>query len=307
MVKYAIVIPAYKAADTIAETLNSIAACQPEIHDAIALLMVDDCSPDHQVEVARAAWQNHHPPLEIIHPTQNGGVWAATTLGIEHAHQRGAEWVLILHADDIAKPFWLKSLLDAIQNSDGNVASLCSSYDTLETNGQIKSGDSNPHRPPEQISPSPKSIRDTIRMGCWWHISGVAIRVAAYQSVGALNPRYGAFADWDWTLRLFKGGRWSITYLPQTLTYYRQHANTITAQTIRTTARVEEQIEIVSRFAPYLSRMDHLRWHGQQLYFTVRRMGRDIVTGNIKGLKNNGRTFGLLLQSLFQRLIGHRK
>jgi glycosyltransferase involved in cell wall biosynthesis len=306
MVKYAIVIPAYKAADTIAETLHSIAACQPEINQALAVFVIDDCSPDHQVEVACASWHTDLSPLEIVRSERNGGVWASTTLGIERAHEKGAEWVLILHADDIAKPQWIRMLLETIATSDSHVASVCSSYDVLETNGQIKQGDHKPEQAAEKIFASPKSIHDTLLMGCWWHISGVAIRIAAYQEVGTLNPRYGAFADWDWTLRIFSSGKWGIAYLPQTLTYYRQHANTITAQTIRTTARVEEQVEIVSRFAPYLTRIDHLRWHGQQLYFTARRIARDVLTRNGNGLKTDGRTARVLVRSAVRHILGGR-
>lgn len=303
--KYAIVIPAYKAAGTIAETLHSIAACQPEIQQAVAVLVIDDCSPDNQVEVARAAWRKDLPPLVIFQSETNQGQWKSLNMGVEQAISAGADWVFILHADDIAKPEWLAEMLPIISN-EAQIASVCSSYDLLFSDGHITTGENKLNRTVEVISATPNSVRDTLLMGCWWHISGCAIKVEAYKEVGDFNKTYSALADWDWVLRVFKTNKWGITYIPRTLIYYRQHLGAITAQTIRTTARVEEQLDIVNRFAPYLTRMDHVRWHGQQLYFTARRLVRDVLTRNHNGLKTDWRTVGVLVRSAVHHIARRR-
>lgn len=303
--KYAIVIPAYKAANTIAETLHSIAACQPEIHQAVAVLLVDDCSPDNQVEIARAAWRKDLPPLVIFQSETNQGQWKSLNIGIEQAVLAGAEWFFVLHADDLAKPEWLAEILRIISN-EAQIASVCSSYDLLFSDGHITTGENKLNRTVEVISATPNRVRDTLLIGCWWHISGCAIKVEAYKEVGDFNKTYSALADWDWVLRVFETNKWGIAYIPRTLIYYRQHAGAITAQTIRTTARVEEQVEIVNRFTSYLTRMDHVRWHGQQLYFTARRLLRDVLTRNPNGLKTDGRTAMVLVRSAVRHIVRRR-
>jgi GT2 family glycosyltransferase len=302
--KFAIVIPAYKAAATIAETLAALAA-QPDIQEAIAIYLVNDCSPDNQVEVAQAAWTLTQPPLEVITPAQNGGVWRATNIGIERARDAGAEWVLFMHADDLAKPDWMQTLLAAIRNAPAHVASVCSSYDLLYPDGRVESGEHNPKREYELVSASDKSVRDTLLMGCWWHVTGGSIRVAAYEDISGFDPRYYAIADWDWSLRLLNSG-WDILYIPLCLIYYRQHVNTITAQTIRTRERVVEQVEIIERFGKSLSLSDTWRWHTQQAYFALRRIGRDVLTRNLKGFITDARSMGLILTSGIRQSLRRR-
>lgn len=293
--KFAIVIPAYKATATIAETLASLAV-QPDIQQAIAIYLVNDCSPDNQVEVAQAAWTLTQPPLEVITLVQNGGVWRATNIGIERARDAGAEWVLFMHADDLAKPDWMQTLLPAIQNAPATVASVCSSYDLLYPDGRVRSGEHNPKREYELVAATDKSVKNTLMMGCWWHVTGGSMRIAAYSDMGSFNPRYGAFADWDWSLRALSG-KWDLLYIPLCLMYYRQHVNTITAQTIRTRERVVEQVEIIERFGKKFSFLDTWRWHGQQAYFALGRIGRDLLTRNLQGLVTDSRSMGLILTS----------
>jgi glycosyltransferase involved in cell wall biosynthesis len=307
MTKFAIVIPAYKAAETVAETLQSIALCQPEIQDALAIYLVNDCSPDNQVEIAQASWHASTPPLVVINVPQNKGQWNAVDLGISTAHQAGAEWILCIHADDFVKPDWVREMLKTMNSSPPSVASICCSYDSVETNGNIIEGDHRPNHAIEQFPGTAESVRYTLLVGCWWHFSGAAIQISAYHAIGKFDAHYAALADWEWTLRIFSSGTWGIAYIPKTLTYYRQHANTITAQTIRTTARVEEQLEIGKQYEQYFTRMDSVKWYGKQGYFALRRIGRDLLTRNLHGLRTDFQSLKLIIgngiRTLFSRPI----
>jgi len=82
------VMPAYNAAQTIERTLRDI----PE--GAIdEVILVDDCSTDDTVAVARSLG------ITVIAHEKNGGYGANQKTCYEHALERGADYVVMIHPD----------------------------------------------------------------------------------------------------------------------------------------------------------------------------------------------------------------
>ncbi len=91
-----IVIPAFNAADTLAETLASAAA---QSHPATEIIIVDDGSTDSTARIA-ADFCARHPHARLI-SQDNRGVAAARNRGIAEAK---GEYVAPLDADDLWHP-----------------------------------------------------------------------------------------------------------------------------------------------------------------------------------------------------------
>jgi glycosyltransferase involved in cell wall biosynthesis len=91
-----VVIPAWNAERTLAETLDSAAA---QTYANLEIQIVDDGSTDATSAIA-TAFCEREPRARVI-SKRNGGVASARNLGIEHA--RG-EWIAPLDADDLWHP-----------------------------------------------------------------------------------------------------------------------------------------------------------------------------------------------------------
>ncbi|AUN33642.1 hypothetical protein C0V82_22290 (plasmid) [Niveispirillum cyanobacteriorum] len=101
-----VVIPAFKAASTIAESLDSILAALDHHRRAsgredaqVHIVVVDDCSPDDTVDVVRA-WGRAHPDqsLTLVANNQNRGAGRARNAGVAAAL---GPYLWFLDADDM--------------------------------------------------------------------------------------------------------------------------------------------------------------------------------------------------------------
>jgi GT2 family glycosyltransferase len=182
-----------------------------------------------------------------------------------------AEWLLLLHADDEAKPDWLGTMLREIESSGPTVASICCSWDSWFPNGTVLRGEDDPKRPTQLIVGGPESVRGTLLKGCWWLITGCAIRVAAFEDVGTFDQELMQVGDWDWLLRCLNRG-WSIKYVPRTFIRYRQHPSSISTESLQMDRDVDESLRVVLRYTGMLSRMDLLQLHLRKAGFLTRRM-----------------------------------
>ena len=91
-----VIIPAYNAADTLAETLASVVA---QTWPNVEVLVVDDGSTDATADIVEMIAEQHHQ-VRLIRQT-NAGVAAARNAGLREA--RG-DLVAPLDADDLWHP-----------------------------------------------------------------------------------------------------------------------------------------------------------------------------------------------------------
>lgn len=83
-----VVMPAYNAAETVERTVKDLPT---DLVDEI--ILVDDCSSDNTVEVARSLG------LTVIEHQTNGGYGANQKTCYRHALERGADYVVMVHPD----------------------------------------------------------------------------------------------------------------------------------------------------------------------------------------------------------------
>jgi GT2 family glycosyltransferase len=266
-----IVVPTYNSSRTVGETLASLAEQGPHLERIVCVVAADDCSSDDTLATVRRAW-SAAVPLKILTGEQNLGQWENVNRGVGQVRPH-AEWMLILHSDDVAKPNWLELMLGRISDCDESVASICSSWEDWEPDGSVTPGEDDPLRQVEVIQGDRGSVRGTLRRGCWWHISGCAIRLKALDDVGEFDVRMAQLSDWEWLLRCLTRG-WSVEYIPRTLIRYRQHGTSVSALSFRMDRDLRESLEIIGRYAAVLSRWDVLALHGQRMRGCVRRLAR---------------------------------
>src|SRR5262249_8716912 len=158
----------------------------------------------------------------------------------------GIEWFLVLHADDLAKPGWLATLLNHAESADPRVASICTSWDSLSEDGAISQGDNLEPPTVERIVGNDASVLRTLRVGCWWHISGCVTRVQIYRETGGRSAELPLAGDWDFLLRLL-GANWDVTYIPQALMTYRINPGGVSSISFRQHKDVYERLTVLQR------------------------------------------------------------
>ena len=104
-VRIAVVIPTYKAADTIRAVVEGVPGFVSRIY------VIDDACPNKSHEALRDHPDNR---LTVIVRSQNGGVGAATMTGFDAAAAAGAQVLVKMDADGQMDPLRLPSLLAPI-------------------------------------------------------------------------------------------------------------------------------------------------------------------------------------------------
>jgi len=273
-----ILIPAYRCADTIAETIRSIQEQGPALREIREVIVADDGSHDGTCVAARAAW-TASTPLRTLSRQFNCGEYASVNNAVEQLPE-DIEWFLIMHADNIAKQGWLAAFLDRIKHASDDVALIGSSYDCLAADGGVRGGEEDSSGRIVTVAGTKGAVADTLRMGCWWHISSCAIRVAAFRKVGGLPKVMQLKGDWDFLLRVLADG-WTIEHLPRSLMLYRENPAGSSSITFRRHMDIWETMIVVGRFRWALTSGDLARIHARHVWFVLRRAVGCLVKFNL--------------------------
>ena len=231
-----VLIPAHNASSTIGSTLEAL-QCNPELDRIKAVIVLDDARSDGTADVAKAAWQGS-VPIEVWTNGRNEGQWKTTNAGLMRV---STQWAFILHADDIVKPNWISLYMNEINFCPDNVATMCSSYDTWDPeSNQINPGEESPEISSVLVSGTPETVIDTLNRGCWWHISGCAIRTRAFHQVGGFQSNMPYSGDLEWLLRCL-ARVFSVLYIPRSTMLYRQHTRSVSSSSFRRGLDIEAE------------------------------------------------------------------
>jgi glycosyltransferase involved in cell wall biosynthesis len=128
-----VVVPAFNAANTIAETLRSISQ---QTYSALEIVVVDDGSTD---ETADIAWRHGDPRLRVV-AKANGGVASARNAGIRNSH--GA-FVAFIDADDLWHPTKIAKQLPVLLAGGADMALVYAPFRLIDGDGRVLSS---PHK-----------------------------------------------------------------------------------------------------------------------------------------------------------------
>lgn len=205
MPRFSIVVPAYNADDTLAETLDAI--LQQGVADW-ECIVVDDGSRDGTLALAES-YASTNTRIRVISQENRGSAGAYNT-GVAAAE---GEFVILCSADDILLPEYLVEMARFI---DANP-----NFDIYSTNGYFwrpeDSSRSLVYLPGERDKVMSLSLADVIRL-CFFSV-GAAYRREWFERVGGY--RLGVFGeDYDFWLRTMAAGAKHI-YLPEALSLHR--------------------------------------------------------------------------------------
>jgi GT2 family glycosyltransferase len=296
----AIIVPAFNAAATVRETLESIQRQQSGLDRVVAVALADDRSTDNTASIAEACWTSA-TPLRILRNAVNKGERTTVNETVD-ALSGDIAWFFILHADDIAKPNWLEVLLRGIDQAGPKTASFTASYDVLFPDGRIETGENFGEARKVVIEGTPASIRDTLIRGCWFKISSCAIRVSAFRELGGFQPDMPQLGDWEFVLRLFRAG-WTIEYIPMCLSVYRQSAQSVSSTSFREHRDVKEALLILDQFKEFLPRPDMAKRHAHYLHILARRAAASIVRGDFNRLRTSSAMSARVASSLCRNCL----
>lgn len=299
--KIAILIPSFNSAKTISATLESLQESPLTYLTRIyTVYLADDCSQDNTISLAEATWKPPIP-LYVLNGEKNLGERGNVNRAIALIKEQ-IDWFFILHSDDIAKPNWLEMMISRIESCGERVGSICSSWDTLQSDGTVIPGEDNPSRPIQVIEGTIQAVRDTLLQGCWWHISGCAIRISAFEDIGEFDRELPQLGDWEWLLRCLNKG-WSVEYIPRTLILYRNHSSSVSSESFRTDRDLRESLKIVQSYTPVLSSSSILTFYGRRMNSSVRRIGRALSNFNLSRSVLAVQTFNYIFYHWIQTYI----
>ena len=280
-VSAAVVIPAFNAAATIVETLRALQAC-PGVAKLGGVFVCDDASKDDTSKLAADAW-TAIPQLTILRNEEQLG--ERRTINAAFERVRGDyQWIFILHADDVVKENWLALYFERIKTAGPRVASICSSYDCWYPEARkIEPGEDDFARDLEVIRGARESVLGTLKAGCWWHISGCAIRVERFFEIGGFRPHMPQLGDFEWLLRCLKLG-YDIEYIPRTTMLYRMHSSSVSSNSFRRGQDLIERLELFGSYRQegYLTTREFRAVRMRVAYTALKRVVQQLAVGKLQ-------------------------
>ncbi|RZL28880.1 MAG: glycosyltransferase family 2 protein [Pedobacter sp.] len=281
MLRKTIIVPTYNAANTIEETLISIQENNPSLYNISEVFIADDFSIDETIDVSTKSWTDKKTNIRIVKSDLNQGERGNLNRIIKSI-KNDYDWILILHADDLAKANWLKEMCYAIDESDETIASISSSYDVFWEDGRIEPGEEKLNS--TTITGDKNAIRNTLKSGTWWHISGCAIKLSLFEATGGFNEEMPQFGDMEWILKVFNSGL-SITYVPKCLTLYRQLSSSVSSNSFKKHQDIFEHANLVIYYSKLFSSRQLINFYLKFNLQLFKRNIRSVLSGNFLRLR----------------------
>lgn len=200
--------------------INCLISLNSLKYENFEVLVVDNASEDGTVQKLREIF----PKLEIIVNERNLGYTGGNNVGIRHALQKGADYVLLLNNDSLVHPNLLTELI-AVANSDpiiavvgaknlkaGNPRIIWAAWAKITYGPTLTTI----YGANKLDSPKYCRIKDVEQVvGC-----GYMWRRKALEDIGLLDTNFfGYHEDVDWCFRARKAG-WRTVYVGTAIVYH---------------------------------------------------------------------------------------
>ncbi len=227
-----VIIPAYRIAAYIAETLDSIFA---QTFTNYEVIVINDGSPD-TVEFERAL-ENYRDKIVYL-KQENKGVGPARNTGIEHSK---GQLLAFLDGDDLWLPTFLESQVRFLQTHN---------YDLVYCDGYLF-GDKD-YGKTTYMNNAPSegeaTFKNLLLYNCCVLMSAVVTKKQVVLDVGMFDLHDIRAQDFDLWLRMAHSGA-KIGYQRDVLAKYRVRSDSISGNNIQ---RVQREIDVFNRIAKNL-------------------------------------------------------
>ncbi len=208
-----LLFPVYNVAPYLEECINSVLSQEPGI--ALEIIMVDDCSTDNSLQIARQLCVRHPDRLQLIERARNGGIGAARNTALAVARGR---YIWFLDPDDKLFAGALASLVTILDKHAPDIV-IC---DFSKDDGpQISSFDGPANIVQHDTQALVRGTFSARKMHSWSKISKRSLWSDDFRF-----PEGRIFEDIASTPFLLLRAR-SYYYAPQNWIYYRQRRDSV--------------------------------------------------------------------------------
>lgn len=226
--RISIVIPAFNAANSLAETLDSVLA---QTDPDFEVVVVDDGSSDGTLEIARR-YNEIDPRIRVV-TKANGGTGSAYNAGVKAA---SGDWLVLLSADDLLEPGHIEVFRSVLSGYPEGVGLASSDGTFLYENGRAERA----YVMPAYGGKSSFALVDLFGR-CYFAV-GSAFSRAAWVKVGGFDEDiYGE--DYLFFMRVLAAG-FTHVFIDRPLAIHRRHGAQKSADTRRV---AESDIKILNR------------------------------------------------------------
>jgi hypothetical protein len=206
VISVSIIIPAYNAADTLAETIDALLAQTYPHWEAI---VVDDGSTDDTARIAQG-FATQDDRLRLI-SQPNANVCVARNTGIRAAR---FDWLLFNDADDWIAPTHLEKMT-ALLAGDETLDAVHCGWQRVAIDGTIG---------PVKYAPDCPDMFPELARYCTFHVNTCIVRKVLVEAVGGFDVRVLSCEDWDLWQRI---ARMDVKFgaVCETLSFYRMRPN----------------------------------------------------------------------------------
>lgn len=210
-----VVIPLHNGAGSIEATLRSVLS---QHYSYLEVLVVENCSTDHGVDIVRSITDHRVVLLEI--PEAN----AALARNHGYSHSKG-EYIMFLDADDLISPNKIALQVALLQSNQGEYVASC---------GWAKFWHN-----PKEARPVPQKVWTVVNplewcctaflgggmmvTGCW------LIPRSVIDKAGLWDPRFSLHDDGEFVCRVLMASEGNL-FTEEALLFYRQSEGTLSRQ-----------------------------------------------------------------------------
>ena len=217
MPRVSVIIPAYKTAEFIAETLDSVFA---QTFTDFEVIVINDGSPDSdEMEQAIAAYRGRI----LYFKQENRGLAGARNTGIQHAR---AEYLAFLDSDDCWLPDYLVFQMKFLEEAP--------SVDVVYSDAQHFGDPALAGKTYMQTCPSngPVTLENLIREDCQVIASCTVARKQVVVDAGLFDENFRRCEDYDLWLRILcRGGK--VAYQRKVLGRYRSRPSSLSRDAMK--------------------------------------------------------------------------
>ncbi len=225
-----VVIPAFNAARTIGEAVDSVLQ---QTYSDLELIVVNDGSTDETVQRLNLIRDRRLALLSIPH----SGPAAARNRGIAAA--RGA-YIAFLDADDVWLPGKLAAQV-AVLESRPEVGAVYGFLDGVDADG-------NERRPLVRQAANGWILETLLVWNVVGNGSNLLVRRSALDAAGVFNESLACVEDWELSIRLAKHCQFAC--VPKPLSLYRQGRNTLSWQLAKMQQGYRRAVELAYSDVP---------------------------------------------------------
>lgn len=218
-----LVVASYNHAGFLARRMNSLIS---QTYAEIEILVIDDKSSDHSVEVLRQ--YKEYPKVRLVYRKENGGWVQVSNDGLEMSQ---GKYVLFANCDDDCDPRMIERLVDALRKHPSAGIAFCRSL-LVDENDKVLGDDFTVREPAfrkrcadDALLSGDEASRFLLHSCVIPNLSAALFRRECFAKVGNLSSDYRVCGDWDLFFRV--ATCYDIAYVAEPLNRFRQHKTTI--------------------------------------------------------------------------------